>query len=652
MSEPGIRARALLIGSIGVGATAFLVTQAEMVLSSVRIGYLQFPPAALGLLLIVVAAGRLAKRLSRRWGLSSSDLLVIYSMMLVGAMVSSHGVAQKFVPLLVIPREFADHSNNWHGLFDPHTPQRLVPWDTHNPDKGLLVAQYYDKMPRGGSVPWGQWLPPLLNWGILIVLVLFSFLCLTAILRRQWVDHEKLSFPLTQLPLEIARDEDRHTFFRSGLMWLGALIPAAIFSVKGLHQIEPLVPDIPVQWVLSDYLTAPPWNQLPYTSFMLSFAAIGFFYLLPTDILFSVWFFFVLSRLMQVAAISYNMALPEMPQYGIPMLLGYQVVGAYLTLLAYFAWIARPHLRHVWAVVQGRVPADDGNELLPYRVAVWGLLASLLLAVGWLWIAGMSPWLAVFELVVGVFGIGLIMARSTAEAGMLMTETSFAPSSILRMVVPLHALGAANITMLSYFDSLFTHDQRGLLLTGLLDGARISDGAKVSRRAFAGALALGVGIALVIAVGLNIWFPYHIGAFSMDGWLETGSSRNIFNDNGHNMLQEAAGGNGANWQMPVFFILGVLVTTFLVAMRAAFFWWPLHPLGYALMGNWTTSIFWFPCFLAWLIKALTVRYGGVKLYTRSRPLFLGMVLGEFGTAVVAILLNLAFHLPPPAFPWQ
>ena len=644
--------RVLLIGSLGVALTAYLVTQAEMVLSSIRIGYLQFPPAALGLLLVVVAASRLARRLSARWGLSSSDLLVIYSMMLVGALVSSHGVAEKLVPLLVIPREFADANNDWHGLFDPHTPQWLVPWDVHNPDKGTVVSGYYGKMPRGASIPWGPWLLPLASWGVLIVLVLFSFLCLTAILRKQWVDNERLSFPLTQLPLEIAADEERPRFFRSGLMWMGALIPIVVFGLKALHQVQPVVPDVTVQWVLNDYLTTPPWNQIPYTSITLSFAAIGFFYLLPTDVLFSVWFFFVLSRLMQVLAIAYNQPIPAMPQFGIPLFIGYQVVGAYLALIGYFLWMARAHLAHVWAVARGRVPADDADELLPYRVAVWGLFASLLLAVGWLWAAGMSPWLAVLELLFGVLGIGLVMARSTAEAGMLMTETTFAPTALVRLFVPLHALGGANVTMLSYFDGLFTHDQRGLLLAGFLDGSRLADGTRLPRRAFAGALVLGVGIALVLAVGLNVYFPYHIGATSMDDWMESGSSRNLFIDNGRNFHADATQATGASWQGPLALGVGILVTGCLIAMRSAFFWWPLHPLGYALMGTWTTILFWFPCFVAWGIKALTIRYGGSGLYARARPFFLGLILGEFGMAVLSVVLNITFHLPPPAFPWE
>ncbi len=624
-----------------------------MVLSSIRIGYLQLPPVSLVLLLVVVALSRVGKRLSARWGLSSSDLLIIYCMMLVGAMVSSHGVAEKLVPLLVIPKEFANSSNNWHGFFDLATPHGLVPWNPSDAGAQSVIQDYYNKMPRGASVPWGLWLRPLCAWGVLVALVLFAYLCLAAILRRQWVDNEKLSFPLAQLPLEIAGSgvPGGGHFFSNRAMWLGALVPIVVFGIKGLHKAVPSVPDIVLQISINDYLLTPPWNGIPYTGVVLSFAAVGFFFLLPVDILFSIWFFFLLSRLMQVGAVAYNLDTPGLPQFSTPLFIGYQVVGAYFTLVGYFFWIARPHLRRVWAAAWGRERGDDADELLSYPVAVWGLLGSILLAAAWLWVAGMSLWLAVSVLVISILVISLVMTRTVAEAGMLMTETTFSPMHVLRLFTPLHALGPANLTMLAYFDSLFCHDQRALLLAGFMDSARIADGAAVRRRSFVGAFAVGIVLALVIAVGLNVSLPYHLGANNMDGWLESGSSRYVFTDYARYFQPGAAGATGADWQMPVFFAVGSAVTLCLTVLRAAFFWWPLHPLGYALMGTWTTTTFWFPCLLAWLCKALALRYGGMGFYTKARPFFLGLVLGEFGMAVFFVLLSLLFHLPVPDFPW-
>ncbi|MBV9851496.1 MAG: hypothetical protein JO250_17655 [Armatimonadetes bacterium] len=658
----GVRGRILLIGALATAAVAFLVTQAEMVLSSLRIGYLQFPPAALGLLLALVAVSRALRRLSARWGLSSSDLLIIYSMMLVGAMTSSHGIVQKWIPLPVALLYYADPINNWLGLYRAHLPAWLFPSMPHAAGKDPAALWYYERLPRGASVPWGAWVVPVLGTGIIVVLVVFAFLCLAAILRRQWVDNEKLSFPLAQLPLEIAGDEERRTFFSNRLMWLGALLPIAVYGVKGLHQVQPTVPDITLQWNLSDYVTVPPWNAgASETMFILSFAAIGFFFLLPADVLFSIWFFFLLTRIEQVFAASYNMDMPGMPIYPPPLFIGYQTVGAYLVLTAYFFWLARPHLKKVWAAAIGKERVDDSQEILPYRVAVWGLLGCIVLSAVWLWAIGMSPWLALLELLVFLFVTAVVMARTTAEAGMLMTETTFRPIDLYRMFAGssgIHGLGPSNLAALAFFDNLFLRDQRGLLLTGFLDAGRLADGTSVRRRSFAGVLILGVLIALVVAGGLNISLPYHLGANTMYDWMEHGSPTQTlvdyqpyFNPNPPSQATQA-------WQMPLFFTVGVVMTLFLTAMRANFFWWPLHPLGYAIAGSWSTVEFWFACLIAWAFKTVFLRYGGMSLYQRARPFFLGMVLGEFGMAVFYVLLNILtawltpqHKFPPPAFPW-
>jgi len=666
----GVRARALVVGALATALTAYLVTQAEMVLSSVRIGYLQFPPAALGMLLLVVALSRLAGRVARRWGLTSSDLLVIYCMCLVGAMTASHGLVQKMIPELNYPNRAANNANGWHDLYDRFLRPGLVAYDPARAGVQPGSLAYDQKLVRGEPVPWALWAAPVLNWGMLSLFVLSAFLCLTAILRRQWVDSEKLAFPLAQLPLEIAGDQDRPAFFRNRLMWLGVLIPVVVYAVKALHLVQPSVPDVTIQWTLTDYVTAPPWNAAASNVyFILSFAAIGFFFLLPTDVLFSIWFFFLLSRVEQLVMISLNQPTPGMPVYPEPLFVGYQTVGAYLALTGYFFWVARPHLKRVWASALGRPGgysrAEDDSELLPYRAAVWGLLGSVGLAAGWLWLNGMSLWLALFELVACIFVIALVMARSTAEAGMLMTETTFRPVDLLRMVVPLHSLGGANLTMLAFFDNLFLRDQRGLLLTGMLDAARLSDGARagngarVRRRAFAGALALGVLVAFAVAVPLNIFLPYHLGASGhMDGWMEAGSPGLTITDYAQYFKGTPPPVAGASWQMPTFFGAGVGMTVFLSFMRAAFFWWPLHPLGYALSGSWSTIQLWFPCLLAWMFKSLVLRYGGMGAYTKSRPFFLGLVLGEFGIAVFFVVLNALsawispeHKIPAPPFPW-
>jgi len=41
-----------------------------------------------------------------------------------------------------------------------------------------------------------------------------------------------------------------------------------------------------------------------------------------------------------------------------------------------------------------------------------------------------------------------------------------------------------------------------------------------------------------------------------------------------------------------------------------FFWWPFHPLGFVVAAGFNTSQIWFSAFIAWLLKAIILQYGG------------------------------------------
>jgi len=647
-----IRARAGLIGVGAVILTTILVTQAELVLSTLRIGYLQMPPIAIAMMLAVMGLSKFGSKLNAKWKLTSADLLVIYCMVLVSAMVTSHGVVEKFIPQLVAPHYFATPQNSWHKFFDLNLNHRLVPYDPSVAGPQRVVDEFFTGTPRGQAIPWKLWLLPVLNWGVLISLLVAAFLFMTTLLRKQWVENEHLSFPLAQLPIELAGAEGGTTEVQRKLMWLGALIPAVIYTNNAIHQVYPTVPSVPLIVVLNDYFTQPPFNNIGWCPLMISFAAIGFFFLLPTDISLSIWFFFVLQRLQEVAGNYYDMSMPAMPIYPPRLFIGYETMGAYVVLTGYLFWTARTHLKGVWNAAIGRATIDDSNEAIPYRFAFWGLLACVFGSAFWLWSMGMSLWLGLFEIVVFVFMIAIIMARSTAEGGMLMTETTFRPIDLYRMFGSVHALGPQNLALLAMVDNIVLRDQRGLLLTGFLDSTRIGDAARIDRKALLRRIIGAVALAFLVAVPLNIFLSYSLGADKLDPYLThqqpqfTLSDYAPFFTPGQSDFPESS-----SWQMPVFFSVGALATLGLTVLRATFYWWPLHPLGLALSGSWAAVEFWFPCLVAWVIKSNVVRYGGTAGYTKIRPLFLGLVLGECLMAVICALLSILFHIPPPIFPW-
>jgi len=316
-------------------------------------------------------------------------------------------------------------------------------------------------------------------------------------------------------------------------------------------------------------------------------------------------------------------------------------------LVGYLIVVSMPHLRRVFKSVFGNEKIDDHQEMMPYGFAVKGLILAFLGIVSWCYMAGMSPWVALLEFGAFIMIIGLVMTRSTAEAGMLMTETTFRPSDLYRMFAPVNNLGGANVTMLGFFDAGFLRDQRGLLFTGILDGLKISDGANVKRRSFLLVFVIAILMAFLCAGYLHLVIPYRYGGISLYGYVYGGMGVGCFRDYEAQMTQPEK----ASWQAPTFFVVGIIVTMFLAYMRTMFFWWPLHPLGYALSVSWTVSVFWFSALLAWILKSLILRYGGMRLYVKVRPWFIGMILGEFGSAVVWTIISAATGGPTPTYPW-
>ena len=64
-------------------------------------------------------------------------------------------------------------------------------------------------------------------------------------------------------------------------------------------------------------------------------------------------------------------------------------------------------------------------------------------------------------------------------------------------------------------------------------------------------------------------------------------------------------------------------------LRVRFVGFPFHPAGYALATSFALDYFWFSFFVAWLIKAAILRWGGQSSHRNAAPLFLGLIAGDY-----------------------
>jgi hypothetical protein len=527
-----------------------------------------------------------------------------------------------------------------------------VPFDVRGEAEQPIARYFYEGLRPGAPIPWRPWLGPWLAWMVPISAMLFAYGCLAAIIREQWVDNEKLSFPLTILPLEMAKHSNwSRSLFGSWLTWIGFAIPTIVFTLAGLHRLFPSIPEIPVQYRLNQMVfnaMGRPWRDLGNTTAYCSMAAVGFGYFLPAQVLFSLWAFFVFARIQNITFSAFGAPLEPMPLYPTSLWNGFQVAGAYLVLAGYMVKSALPHLRRLWrAAVAGREISAEEREALPPRVAVYGLVVASAVAAYWFTLLGMSTWMAILEVVVFLLVVVVVMARSVGEAGLLMTETSFRPVDLTRLFTRGEALGAPTLTALSLADAVFTRDLRGNLLSTFLDALKMSDITRLDRRGLFAAIALALLIAIVFGSYLHLALPYRIGAVGMYSYVYRGNPLLGF----RHFAPVLISGDSYDARLPAFFGSGVLLAVALSVMRMRYVWWPLSPLGLALSGSWSMIVFWFPMFIAWLIKGGVVRYGGMHLYANLRPFFLGLILGEFSQAVIWATIAGIWRTPAPFFPW-
>ena len=103
------------------------------------------------------------------------------------------------------------------------------------------------------------------------------------------------------------------------------------------------------------------------------------------------------------------------------------------------------------------------------------------------------------------------------------------------------------------------------------------------------------------------------------------------------VLQQPTDPDFAQIGATAFGMVFVIVGT---ALRLRFLGLPLYPLAYPLAGYSYFNYLWFPFLLCWLVKWIVLKYGGIRGYRQTVPLFLGLVLGDFVLGCIWAILGL------------
>lgn len=645
--------RAVLVGVLGVLLISIGTPYSDLVMRGTWVGLTAFPISSFFLLVVGVTAFNVPLR-RLGWGLTTQELLGAYAMTLVAAGIPSFGLTGLLVPYLAGPTYFAKPENHYSD-----TILRFLP-------RGLLVRDLdaaralYEGLPPGSPLPWETWGRVLAIWAFLIAGMYFLFFGMSALLRKPWVEDEKLVFPLVHLPVELATGGPERTawppFLRDPVVWGFFAGPFCLHAINGLHYYLPAVPRINVHLIdLGQYFGGRVGEAIKPFWLRMFFSIVGLTYLLPSDVSFSLWFFYFFFLVQQMLGAWRGHVMPFVQAYPVRQFVAHQMIGGILLFGLYLLWNARAHFRQTAQQAlrfregesqgkrergragEGRleIALEEQEEPLSPRTAYTALLLGTFLVLAWGNSAGAGlGWTA---LLLGLFGVvHLVAARLVCEGGMLYVQHPFRPLNILLAGVGAAGLGRPAIPSLVLLDHLWMLDNRSPLMPTLLQAFKIGDQVGLRQRRLTAALALSVTIAVPVSLGAYLVLMYRHGGLSLNPWFTTYYTHNLYGTWTAYLMTQGEPSTPTTF---LTMLLGGATMGALVLLHRLFWWWPLHPVGYLMGASWPMINFWFPIFLGWLIKALVLRYGGAKIYRRLISGFLALILAEFFAAGLWVLID-------------
>lgn len=366
-----ITTRAIIIGLLLMPVLSYLVALQEMIWHALHWSSMSLPQIAIFIVAILVFINFIASRFfPKRQLLSQNEILVIYVMICTTTAFIAHDNMICLMGVLAHGFWFATPENDWNNIFHGYLPDWLV---LKNPDS--IRDFYTGESSFFVSAYIKDWLPAMIAWSFLICLLFFMLLCINVIIRKRWTEQEKLSYPIIQIPLKMT--EKGFGFYKNRLMWIGFAVAGFISIINGLNFLYPSVPRIPIKeesYDLGRFFTQTPWSAIGSMPIRFYPFLIGLSFLIPLDMTFSTWFFFLFRKWQFfMGSILGWLSVPRYP------FLEEQATGSILALCVISLWTGRKYFKDVFLRVIGLSKTDDSKEPMSYRSATIGFIIGMII---------------------------------------------------------------------------------------------------------------------------------------------------------------------------------------------------------------------------------------------------------------------------------
>lgn len=654
---------------LGVGSVLLLsviVVRAEFVLQSTTISQCVMPYASVGLVFaLVLIYNFLVARFRTGLGLTKHDVALVFCMTFVANTLPGYGYSSYLLALIASPEYYGDAVNGWHETILPLLDEGLRPSGPTDPntDGPQPIVWLFSGLPPGESIPWSVWIGPLARWSLMMMFAYGVMVSVCALLQRHWSDSEKLPFPLAQVPEEMwsgwggsksswegLAGREESAFFLDRLVWWGIGLTVLLHLHNGLHDFYTDWPVLELKntYAGREYFTEPPWNALRPLHFVIYPAIIGLVFLISLEISFSLWFFFILLKILVLIAVASGLGSSHgdflSQTRGVWGMFTQQGTGAVIAMVLISFWMARRAVKRSFKEAMGW-ETEPEEPAWKSRILWIVLIGSFLGLVAWLCWAGVGVLYALIGVVAWlVLAIGLARLGSL---GAIATRIRTTPFELTSLATPPATMGAPTVVPLSIWSRLIMFDFfRTVPTVPIITSLHLAGRSGLRRAPLYVGLTLAFLMGTVLGPILLISALYQKpGGASTINWqfrsFPKGEFRNLDSQvRGIRRHEELAAQPGAAREKVASKVVerdgsalfwtsvGAGVTTALTVLRARWFWFP-HPVGYVVWADQRIfSMLWFSFFLGWAIKGAIVKYGGRGAFLRARRFFLGVIVGE------------------------
>ena len=647
---------------------AFTVVLAEntkqVYIASTLISVLAFA-MMMGFVLVINPLLRLVFRGTRLVPLNRAELITLFATLMVSAGISSFGLASQLIPIIPTPwnPDWNTPQRGWDKDLLPHLNQKLY---ITNPDEirqfreGLNIPKPAESAPLSEwvtygedvikTIPWSTWLGPLSYWMIFIVGCYGIFYFLSYVVLGYWSEREKLIFPLAKLSTLLLPDDESSKawwpkLFRGPGFWFGFSLALGVMSYNACVASEWIVGLEKLLFGLgsgrlNEIVKYTPLEGLDLIGrhgakmqFVFGFVAIGIAFLLPLEISFSVWFYFVIGQFTLLIGtwMGYREFDTDWLWYNHPV----SAMGAGGLILFSTVSLWRS-VRVYWQMMSGQPFGHRVRLALP----VVGLICCIGIVTGWLMWNNLNLLFALaFIGVTTLVTLGLM--RIVAEGGIYWMQSHVSFFHIYK------TLGLGKIfspallgPLLPIYWVLFL-DIKTFIAPNLLNAAKMQRDVGASRTRFHTIVIVSIAVTVVVSLVLAIFLSYAKGAQSMSSWFYTNGPRSTM-DIARTAVRAAPEFNPATTS---WYGVGAVWVALSMFLRQTLFWFP-HPIGFIMSINPLIGAVWFSFFIGWICKKLVVKYGGKVSFDRISGFFIGIIMGELIAVFLWPVLGLIFDFKP------